>query len=81
MAAFEADSTELKVEAGVFLFSEPRTSSPVARMKVNKLRIRIKLRVTIRREKSTPPGWARGNRFLCPQDSGIGIDGAGWPHG
>ncbi len=60
MAALEADSTELKVVAGVFLFSEPRTSSPVVRMKVNKLRIRIKLRVTIRREKSTPPAWARG---------------------
>ena len=56
MAAFDADSTELKAKAGVFLFSEPRTSSPVARVKLNKLRIRIKLRVTIRREKSTPPG-------------------------
>ena len=55
MAAFEADSAELKAAAGVFRFSEPRTSSPVARVRVNKLRIRIKLRVTIRWEKSTPP--------------------------
>ena len=56
MAAFEADSTELNAIAGVLLFSEPRTSSPVARVKLNKLRILIKLRVTIRWEKSTPPG-------------------------
>ena len=66
MAAFESDSTELKVEAGVFLFSELRTSSPVARMKVNKLRIRIKLRVTIRREKSTPPRQGQRKQVFVP---------------
>ena len=73
MAALEADSTELNAAAGVFRFSEPRTSSPVARVKVNKLRIRIKLRITIRREKSTPPGRARGNRFCAPKAQGLGL--------